>query len=199
MVQVLCAEEHPTHEHYDKCIDKRRFAQLCQPLTKEQPLRDQEKAVVCAPYHISPFRAMPEAGCQEYKPEIEEQAQLTVDPVATQRNVEVSAHPVAQGDVPPAPEVGNGYGRIRIIEIFRETEAHHLSQADGHIGIAGKVEVYLEGVADGTKPRGIGAEVGRRKIKDGVGRSAHYIGYQHLFAQAQAKAVQPPEFVFGGL
>ena len=54
--------------------------------------------------------------------------------------------------MPAPPEIGNTVGQKRIVEVFQKSEPQHPSKADGHVGIAGKVEIDLETVGDDTQP-----------------------------------------------
>ena len=55
--------------------------------------------------------------------------------------------------MPAPPEIGNTVGKKRIVEVFQKSEPQHPSKADGHVGIAGKVEIDLEAVGDDAQPR----------------------------------------------
>ena len=54
--------------------------------------------------------------------------------------------------MPAPPELRSGAGDERVVEVFAEVEAEDLSEADRHIGIAGKVEVDLEHIRRGVEP-----------------------------------------------
>ena len=54
--------------------------------------------------------------------------------------------------MPTPPEIRNGIRHIGIIEILTEGEAHHFAQADGHIRVAGEIEIDLEGVHNDAQP-----------------------------------------------
>ena len=62
---------------------------------------------------------------------------------AAEGDVEVVAEPGAKADVPAAPELGDGPGDHRVVEVLQEVESEHPAQADGHVRITGKIEVYL--------------------------------------------------------
>ena len=91
--------------------------------------------------------------------------------------------------MPPSPELRDASGNIGIIEVLQEMEAEHFSKTDSHIGIAGEIKVYLEGVGQRTEP-------GRRhgKLCHGKGRcripeKADIVCQQDFFAHAHNKAV----------
>ena len=54
--------------------------------------------------------------------------------------------------MPTAPEFGNGLGHIGMVEVFDKVEAKYPTQADGHIAVAGKIEVDIQGKGDGIHP-----------------------------------------------
>ena len=88
--------------------------------------------------------------------------------------------------MPSAPEVGDRGGDVGIIEVLEELKAEHIAQTASHIGVAGEVEVDLEGVRQNTHP---GSEhavfVGIAEHRGG--QRAHLVGDEHLLAQAHAE------------
>ena len=89
--------------------------------------------------------------------------------------------------MPPPPELADRLGQIGVVEVFREVEAEHLAQPDGHIGIAGKVVVDLQGVVQCTQPSQRGADQSRFQRKDLIGPGGEPVGQNHLFAQPVQK------------
>ena len=106
-------------------------------------------------------------------------------PVAAHGNIDVFPEPGAQGDMPSAPEFRNAPGAVGKMKVFFERKAEHLSQADGHVGIAAEIEIYLEGVGQRPHPGGKHGKGGqsRHRLEDG----AQVISQQHLFCQAAHK------------
>ena len=94
---------------------------------------------------------MPEAGQEPDDKDVEKLAAL-FDPVSAQRDVDVIAEPGAEGDVPPAPEFGDAFGDVGVIEVLREEKAQHPSQTDCHQRVAAEVKVNLEAVGDDAHP-----------------------------------------------
>src|SRR3569832_155097 len=72
--------------------------------------------------------------------------------IAAQADVEVVTQPAREADVPPAPEFSDALTDIGLVEILDETKAHHQSETDGHVTIAGEVEVQLRCVCQRSKP-----------------------------------------------
>ena len=62
----------------------------------------------------------------------------------------VVAHPRAQTDVPAPPEIAEGDGEIRPLEVRRKLYAEELGDARHQINAAGKIRVLLEGVKQHT-------------------------------------------------
>ena len=55
--------------------------------------------------------------------------------------------------MPAAPEILNGFGDIRVAEIFGKIKAENSPETDRHIGIAGKIKVDLQSIGENTDPR----------------------------------------------
>ena len=96
---------------------------------------------------------MPESGQSPYCGKVEDLA-ATAYAIAAQRDIDVLAEESAEGDVPSAPEFGHRCGDVGVVEVFKKGKAKDAPDADGHVGIAGEVEIDLEGIGEGTKPRG---------------------------------------------
>ena len=76
------------------------------------------------------------------------------------------------------------------LRVDAELKAQHPPQAPGHVGIAGEVEIDLEGVGDGPAPGGQGSR--RRRVGGGqVPELAELVGQQDLFRQAYDKELRP--------
>ena len=58
--------------------------------------------------------------------------------------------------MPPAPELGDGAGDVGIVKVLQKVESKHPAKANGHVRIAGEVEVDLEGVGNDAQPRKAG-------------------------------------------
>ena len=109
------------------------------------PLDTQYDTVPGTPDNIVQRCTVPETGEQE----CEEKINIGITGSApADRNIEIVAEPLRQRHMPSAPEFGYRLGDIRIIEIFLKVDAEHLSEADCHIRITGKVEIELYSIAD---------------------------------------------------
>ncbi len=100
--------------------------------------------------------------------------------------------------MPAAPEVDDRGGFVGGIEIERQPDAEHPGQANGHVRIAGKVEVELEGVGQGAAPgleKGQGRS-GLRGVEHGRRIDRHAIGQHHLFEEPQGEDGQAHRQVF---
>ena len=113
---------------------------------------------------------MPQTGNQEGDHSIEQFPELTL-PVAAQGDVHILPEPAAQGHMPPAPELPEGFGQIRHIEILAHGDAKHPGQTQHHIDTAGEVAVKLQGVQEHGS-QGIGALVFGRIRADGADNDA---------------------------
>src|SRR5580704_17205253 len=100
----------------------------------------QENSVAKSPYHKGPARAVPQAAEQEHRDEVEVVARGR-NAVAAERNIDVVAEPGGERDVPAPPEIADGLGSVGKLEIFDKLEAEHFSHADGHVRIAGEIEI----------------------------------------------------------
>ena len=54
--------------------------------------------------------------------------------------------------MPPPPELRDASREVGVVEILHKMEPQHPPQADGHVGIAGKVEVNIQGKGHGVHP-----------------------------------------------
>ena len=98
--------------------------------------------------------------------------------------------------MPAPPELGDGCGDIRVIEVRGEVEAQHLAHANAHHGVAGKVKIELQTVGDDAQPHQWGGGVGKAH-KGGGGAVCHPddvgpqstdgVRQQHLFGKAEGE------------
>ena len=89
--------------------------------------------------------------------------------------------------MPAAPELLDGGRGVRIIEVFAEMEAEHASETDGHIAVAGKIEVDLQRVANGARPSCQHADLSGRQREHGIRHLTERVRQQQLFAQTADK------------
>ena len=88
--------------------------------------------------------------------------------------------------MPAPPKIRGILRQIRHIEISAQVKVPDRGDADGHIGIAGKVAVDLQGVAN-HRHGDAQAIVGRRGSEYRVHRHADAVGQDHLLGQAGDK------------
>ena len=61
--------------------------------------------------------------------------------------------------MPASPEVGNAHAAVRMVEVLVEVKAQAATDTDGHVTVARKVEVNLEGESHDTHPGAYGRVV----------------------------------------
>ena len=59
---------------------------------------------------------------------------------------DVNTQKSGKSDVPTLPKLRNIGRKIGIVEVFGRADAHHVGHADGHVAIAGEVDVDVEGI-----------------------------------------------------
>ena len=107
--------------------------------------------MISPPGDERPVGAMPEPAQEHDQNEIDVGSSLPLA-VTTQGNVKIVAQECAQRDVPAPPEVGDALGLVGRVEILQELKTEHPSQADGHVGVTGEIEVNLERVGQCAEP-----------------------------------------------
>ena len=78
-------------------------------------------------------------------------------------------------------------------------EPENPPQADGHVGVAGEIEVDLQRIPDNPQPGKARGEPPRRLGEGRVRDEAHLVGEKHLFGQAEEEALQPLRHVIHAL
>lgn len=104
-----------------------------------------------APDNEGPARSVPGPADKHGQEEVAVLLEFAVA-VAAQGNVEKIAQPCAQRNVPAPPEVHDARGFVGGVEVFRQAQAQHKAQTQGHIRIAGKVKIELKGIAERAQP-----------------------------------------------
>lgn len=180
MHEVGRAEGCPA-EHDDKeRIDVRERAELVRELC--ELFDEQQHEVPKPPEEERPVRAVPDARERPNDEEVPDPARAR-HAVASERDVDVVAEPRAKRDVPAPPELRRAPRNIRIVEVLREAEAEHLSEADGHVGVAREIEINLERVGKRAEPRRRDGER-HAYVKDVVRNLRDVIGDEHFLAEA---------------
>src|SRR3989338_4418235 len=92
--------------------------------------------------------------------------------------------------MPAFPELGDGAGGIRTIEIEHEAKTEDAGAAAGDVGVAGEVAVDLEGEEDGGDPVRDAREVGG-VVEDHVHSRGQCVGNDHFFEEAPEHKTEP--------
>ena len=88
--------------------------------------------------------------------------------------------------MPPPPEIRDAVRAVGIAEVLRKLDAEQQPEADGHVAVAGKIEIELQTVADRARPRAQRVEAFLRV--DRVNKLGSSRGQQHLFCQPADEA-----------
>ena len=156
-----------------------------QPPAQKQLFHQQKYGEIQAPQYEGPGGPVPQARQAPYHQQVQHPASQP-HPAAAQGDIHIVPEPGAQGDVPAPPELRETAGHKGIAEVLGKAEAHDPAQADGHVAVAGEVEVHMEHIRRGVQPgqqhRFLPALLIHRHqlIQD--------VGKQYLFPQAQHKA-----------
>ena len=111
-------------------------------------------------------------------------------PVSSQRDVKVVPEEAGKCHVPAPPEVDDACGLVGGVEIEGEFQPEQVGDADGHVGIAGEIEIDLEGVCQRPDPclaHGEGAGALRRELEDGRGGFRKVVRDDYFFEKAHCK------------
>src|SRR5699024_6126479 len=95
--------------------------------------------------------------------------------------------PGGEADVPPPPELFDGRADVGVLEVLQKLEAEHPPQADGHVAVAGEVEVDLEHVAHRANPGGPGVQLGGGGGEHQVRHAAGGVGDEQLLGKPDHK------------
>ena len=192
---VVAHEHGPAHHHEEQGVDVGPHSALLQVGQQEQLFYSQQHKVVQAPADKVPVRAVPDAGEQLHHEQVEDLA-LQALAVAAERDIHILPEPAGKGHVPAPPELGDGCGDIRVVEVCGEVEAQHLAHANAHHGVAGKVKVELQAIGDDAQPHQRGGCIGKahkgggravRNADDVCPQSTDGIRQQHLFGKAKGE------------
>lgn len=110
----------------------------------EKCLQNLQNTVNPAPDDIGQAAAVPETADQKGEKEIQAVTEA-VHPITAEGNVHIIAKPGGEGDMPAAPELPDGEGKIRVLEIGHKLYAEKPCTADGNVRVAGEVAVYFDG------------------------------------------------------
>ena len=150
---------------------------------QEEALKGHKTAVPDPPQHEGPFGAVPQTGEEKNDPEVQILA-WDAHLATTERVVEILAHPPTEGDMPPAPKVGEARRQVWSIKVLRKAKAEHPGESDRHVRVAGKVVIDLCGVGDDSKPGELGRERLSLEGKDLIGGVPNHVSDEHLFGES---------------
>ena len=139
-------------------------------------------AVDATPDQEVPARPVPQPAEQHHQREVDIRADAALA-VAAERDVKVIAEPCGERQVPPPPEFRDRLRAVRRIEVLREHESEHQTEADRHVRVAGKIEIDLECIRDRAVPGVETAQVAR--VERGVSDLAARIRQQDLLRHAE--------------
>lgn len=113
--------------------------------------QNQKNTKIHAPDQKIPSFPMPDSG---QRPDDQDIAKLDIPPssVTSQRNVNVLPKPLSQRYMPSSPKFRDAFRTIRIVKIFLQMKSHHLSHADGHVGVAGEIKIKLQRICHASDP-----------------------------------------------
>ena len=165
--------------------------QRCRGLFQDIPqrvlLQNQPRGKVQTPEDEVPAGAVPEAGAEPDDQNIPQRLDRAA-PVSPQGDIQVLPEPTGQRHVPPPPELRNRCGQIGVVKVLVEPETKNPAQADGHIGVAGKVKVDLKAEGQQAHPaarrRQRPGSLGRQL---GIPQSADGVRQQHFFSKAHTE------------
>ena len=156
-----------------------RLRQPLEPLLQEEALSGDQHPKVEPPDDEVPARAMPESG----EPPDDEEIPEPVAPVSAERDIDIVAKEGAERDVPAAPEIGRAAGHIGVVKVLGVVEAEHPAHADGHVGIAGEIEVDLKGEGEQAKPGAGRTDLREVAIEPGLYEQRGHIGDTDFFEE----------------
>ena len=148
--------------------------------------------MVESPRDEGPVAAVPQSAEQEDGKGVETFADCTFA-VAAQGNIDVVFEPAHQGDVPPAPEVLHGGGKVGAVEVAGDVDAEETGRTHRHVAVAREVAVNLEGEVECAKPE-CGQADGVVVAEDVIDLGSTVVGDKHFLDK-------PPEdepHAFGG-
>ena len=164
---------------------------LLQYAPKDVPLQDQPGGEVQSPQDEIPAGPVPEARAEPDDQEVPD-GPGGAAPVASQGDIQIVPEPGGQGHVPPPPEGAHGVGAVGVVKVLVEPEAEDPPQADGHVGVAGEIEVDLEAIGGEAQPapqhrQRPGPLSGEAVLPQG----ADGVGQQHLLGKSHAEPPGP--------
>lgn len=100
-------------------------AQALIELLEEELVSTDEDALQGTINYEVPRSPVPQTADKEAEPQVEIFAGFGLHSTTTQGKIEIVLDEHTEGLVPPTPKLRNRGGHIRVVEVFREFEAHH--------------------------------------------------------------------------
>ena len=157
----------------------------------ERPFQRDGGAVPRPPEQQRPAPAVPDRDQQEQQEQRKRRLRLPSRGPARfrpQRKPQVDVEPGRQGHRPAPPEAVQAVRRVRPLEVFRQPEPEHASQAESHVGVAGQREVDLQREAGEAEPRVRRVERVRRHRERRLGRRRQRPGEEPRLRQSDGEA-----------
>ena len=163
-----------------------KYGGTLKQLSEEGLFDKEQEEIIKSPDNEIPVGAVPEAGQQPDDKKVEIGAP-GAGAVPAQRDVYILAEPGGERDMPAPPELGDAFGDIGVIEVFKKVKAENTAQSDSHVRVSRKVKVNLKGICGNAKPG-----TGHRQLALGQSREvfpklAGGVGEKHLFAEPHGK------------
>lgn len=130
-------------------LQRTRYA--IEPRGYSKSFQNEECTVKHAPYDEIPTRTVPETAQEEDCNQVEI-SPSRAQAITSQRYIKVVPEPIGEGYVPTFPELSNGAGDIRIVEVLEYAEPEHATHPNGHVGVTGEIEEYLQRITDDPEP-----------------------------------------------
>ena len=102
------------------------------------PFGSDKDPVNCAPDKKLQSVAVPYSCKKEHYHQMKADASASV---SAKRYIYVFTEPDPERYVPSAPELRNGAGQIRVIEVLPDPESEDAAKSDGYVGVAGEIKI----------------------------------------------------------
>ena len=87
------------------------------------------------------------------EPPDHKQVEKLMASISAHGDIDIVTEEGTEGNVPLSPEIRNGVAGVGQVEVLVVSETKHLAETNGHIGVAGEVEIDLQSKGHGIHPR----------------------------------------------